>query len=331
MPLDQTLLQAAFAGSESADVQILSVRPLSGGASSDTYFVDAVQGDKALPLIVQRSASDTPLEGAMTKRVQAKLQQKARAAGLPVAEVLLVFEPRHGLGDGYAMDFIPGETLATKYLKHADFEAARAKMAVQAAQALAHLHKCPLTHFADVPLTAATPAGQLATLRQWYLQFDTPIPAFDLAFAWLAQHAPVPGVQSVVHGDFRSGNFIVQPDAGLVAVLDWELAHIGDPLEDLGWMCVNSWRFGIWQKPVGGFAARDDFYAAYEIAFGHSIDRDALYFWELFGTLRWGMSCLQLVHQHLSGAVVSVERAAIGRRVSEVELDILYIMKHGSI
>jgi aminoglycoside phosphotransferase (APT) family kinase protein len=331
MSLDLQALQAACASSGLADIIVSSVRSLSGGAASDTYYVAAIRDGHDLPLIVQRMASDTPMDGAMSKRAQARLQQKARAAGLPVAEVLLVFEPHHGLGDGYMMDFIAGETLPPKYLKAPDFESARAKLGAQTAQALAQLHKCPLTHFADVPLKSATPAEQVATLFDWYRQFKTDSPAFDLAFAWLHHHVPQPVVPCVVHGDFRSGNFIVQPEAGLVAVLDWELAHIGDPLEDLGWICVNSWRFGVWQKPVGGFALRDDFYAAYESAFGHTIDRASLYFWELFGTLRWGMSCLQLVHQHLSGAVVSVERAAIGRRVSEVELDILYMMKHGTI
>ncbi len=324
-------ISAALHRAGHEDIMIKSVRALSGGAASDTFFVEADKAGIAFPLILQRTAGNTRIDGAMPKRVQARLQQKAKAAGLPVADVITILEPADELGDGYLMQYIAGETLAAKYLKAPEFASARDKLGTQTAVALARLHKCPLTHFADVPLTLATPAQQVETLYAWYVKFHTPCPAFDLAFSWLKRHAPLPGVASVVHGDFRSGNLIVQPDVGLAAVLDWELAHIGDPMEDLGWICVNSWRFGHWKNAVGGFADRDAFYGAYETEFGQPVARDHTYFWELFGTLRWGISCLQLVHQHLTGEVLSIERAAIGRRVSEVEIDLLYMMKHGTI
>ena len=73
-----------------------------------------------------------------------------------------------------------------------------------------------------------------------------------------------------MHGDFRHGNLIIGPD-GVRAVLDWELAHLGDPMEDLGWICVNSWRFGEIDKPVGGFGTREELFAGYEAA-GRRVD-----------------------------------------------------------
>lgn len=327
----QEKISAALSRAGHADTSVRSVQALSGGAASNTYLVEATRHSLPWSLILQCAASDVLIDGAMPKRIQARLQQKVKAAGLPVADVVAVLGPPDALGDGYLMEFVAGETLAVKYLKAPEFANARDKLGTQAAQALARLHICPLTHFADVPLKSATPADQVATLFDWYLKFNRASPAFDLAFAWLKRHTPAPAVPAVVHGDFRSGNFIVQPDSGLAAILDWELAHIGDPLEDIGWICVNSWRFGQWEKPVGGFASRDSFYAAYEAANGSAIDRSKTHFWEVFGTLRWGISCLQLVHQHLSGEVVSVERAAIGRRISEVELDLVYMMTHGTI
>ena len=127
-----------------------------------------------------------------------------------------------------------------------------------------------------------------------------------------------------MHGDFRNGNLIVGAD-GLRAVIDWELAHAGDPMEDLGWLCVKSWRFGGAQ-PVGGFGTRADLFAAYERVSGRAIDPDVAQWWEVFGTVRWGVICIVQAMRHLSGAERSVELATIGRRVAEVEHDVMLLL-----
>ncbi|MET1040820.1 MAG: DUF6285 domain-containing protein, partial [Acidimicrobiales bacterium] len=128
----------------------------------------------------------------------------------------------------------------------------------------------------------------------------------------------------VVHGDFRHGNLIVGPE-GLRAVLDWELAHLGDPLEDLGWLCVRAWRFGG-PGPVGGFGEREELYAAYEAAGGRAVDPDVARWWEVLGTLKWGVMCIIQTATHLTGQARSVELAAIGRRVCENEYDLLALI-----
>jgi aminoglycoside phosphotransferase (APT) family kinase protein len=124
-----------------------------------------------------------------------------------------------------------------------------------------------------------------------------------------------------VHGDFRNGNLIVGPE-GVRSVLDWELTHIGDPIEDLGWLCANAWRFGG-ELPVGGFGTYDDLIAGYESASGETVDRAALNWWEAAANLSWGVICIAQANTHRSGAVRSVELAAIGRRVCETEWDLL--------
>ena len=128
----------------------------------------------------------------------------------------------------------------------------------------------------------------------------------------------------MVHGDFRLGNLFGGPE-GLRAVLDWELVHLGDPLEDLGWLCVRAWRFGA-EPRVGGFGTVDDLVAAYEAESGRQVDRDALDWWEVLGTLKWGIICAMQAATHLTGMVRSVELAAIGRRVCEVESDLLELL-----
>jgi aminoglycoside phosphotransferase (APT) family kinase protein len=129
---------------------------------------------------------------------------------------------------------------------------------------------------------------------------------------------------TLVHGDFRHGNLIIGSE-GLRAVLDWELAHLGDPMEDLGWICVNSWRFGEIDKPVGGFGSREELFAGYEEA-GRRVDPDRVKFWEVMGTLRWGVMCCGMMQRFRIGPDHSMERAMIGRRSSETEIDLLRLL-----
>ncbi len=310
---------------------VTRVEQLSGGASSATFAVDAVKADGSLwPLILQCAATGSVPEGGLPRADQARLQQLAFAAGLPVAEVVRVLEPGDRLGEGFIMARLPGEALAPKWLKSADFAPARTVLTRQCAEVLARLHAMPLNAAAGLALPSGSTAQSLERMFANYRRFGVDSPVFDLAFAWLRERVVDRPAGHIVHGDFRSGNLLVAPD-GLVAVLDWELAHLGDGHEDLGWLCCNSWRFGVWDKPVGGFGERDALYATYEAAGGGAVDRDRAHFWEVWGTLKWGIACLQLGDDHVSGRLRSVERAAIGRRVSEVELDLMHMLKFGSV
>ncbi len=312
------------------DATVLAVMPLSGGASSATFAVEAARDGVAWPLIFQRG------EGAegMPKRVQAALQRIAGAHGVPVAGVVAVADAGDGLGDGFVMTRVEGESLAPKWLRSGEFAAARAGLTGQCAAALARLHAVPLAAAAHLPLPGGSARAQNEQLLDHYRGFGVDEPVFDLAFAWARERLPDAPPSVVCHGDFRSGNFIIGPDGddpGLRAVLDWELAHLGDPHADLGWLCVQAWRFGQWRQPVGGFGERAALYAAYEAAGGARVDPVLAHVFEVFGTLKWGVSCLQLADDHVSGRVPSVERAAIGRRVSEVAADLLHLLRYGTI
>jgi hypothetical protein len=164
----------------------------------------------------------------------------------------------------------------------------------------------------------------LELCRQHLTEVGTPTPTMELAFRWLAAHRPPPRPPVIVHGDFRLGNLVVD-EAGLVAVLDWELLHRGDPVEDLGWLCTKAWRFGA-ALPVGGFATREELVAAYQRAGGVAVDLDELRWWEVLGSLKWAVGCMGQGAAHLEGRVRSVELAAIGRRVCEQEWDLLLLL-----
>jgi aminoglycoside phosphotransferase (APT) family kinase protein len=280
-----------------------------GGASRETWSFQ-VDGR---PLVLRRDPDGAPRAGAM--RREAELLRAAARAGVPVPEVVDSDDA------SIVMQRLDGETIARRILRDDVYESARARLVEQCASALARLHNGVAPgDVADLP----EDADPVATLRLILDKFGEPHPALELALLRLdASRAPSVR-RTVVHGDFRLGNWIVGA-AGLAGVLDWELAHIGDPVEDLGWMCVRSWRFGG-QHPVAGIGTRADLLAAYAVAGGGDVDPAALRWWELYGTTRWGVICVQQAAIHLSGAVRSIELAAIGRRVCEVELDVLELL-----
>jgi aminoglycoside phosphotransferase (APT) family kinase protein len=304
-------------------VTLAAVEPLSGGASSATFRLETDAGR----FIFQRSEGDGA--AGLPRAVQAEIQRRAGGLGVPVAPVVAVAEPADGLGDGVVTGFVEGEALAPRWLKLPDYAKARAALLEQCAAALARLHAAPLARWADLPLTGGSGRDLLDGLFVLYRRLGVDVPAFDLAFAWLQPRMADAPATCLVHGDFRSGNFLVDAN-GLAAVLDWELAHRSVPAEDLGWLCVQAWRFGQWRKPVGGFGTREDLIAAYRAA-GGAVDPADLHPWEVFGNLRWGLSCLQLADDHVSGRVPSVERAAIGRRTSEVAADLVHLIAFGDI
>ena len=153
----------------------------------------------------------------------------------------------------------------------------------------------------------------------------SPVPTLELAYRWLEQNHPPERDRALVHGDYRLGNVIVGPD-GLRAILDWELAHVGDPYEDLAWMCTKTWRFGEIERPVGGLGQREPFYRSYEDGAGRRLEREELAYWELLSSARVAVVWIFQVRAYLGGTRPSVEHAAIGRRMAETELDLLELL-----
>jgi aminoglycoside phosphotransferase (APT) family kinase protein len=304
---------------------VMDAARLSGGASQETWTFDIVHPDGNIGAILRRSP---PGYGAAPSRAagldaEATLMQLAHDAGLPSPKVLHVLTPEDALGTGFIMQRIEGETIARKILRDEQFAKARPKLARQLGGVLAGIHGLPAAKLPKLRQVTAT--GEIADLEREYRGFGWPRPVFELALRWLKHHDPGPSrEQTLVHGDFRHGNLIIGPD-GVRAVLDWELAHTGDPMEDLGWICVNSWRFGEIDKPVGGFGSREELFAGYEAA-GRRIDPQRARFWEVMGTLRWGVMCCGMMQRFRSGPDHSMERATIGRRSSETEIDLLRLL-----
>jgi aminoglycoside phosphotransferase (APT) family kinase protein len=285
---------------------------LSGGASRDTWLV-TVGGQR---LILQRQRPGSPRD--LTVEVAAL--QAARAAGVPVPQVI-VSGGADVLGQPFmVLEAIDGETIARKILRDDTFVAARPVLVEQMAQALAAIHQVTVDQVPGLPET-----DQVVQYREALDGFGQPHPAFELALRWLDEHRPATARRTLVHGDFRLGNLMVDAH-GLNAVLDWELTHAGDPVEDLGWLCVRAWRFGG-RQPVAGLGSYQSLLDAYRDASGIEVTIDELRWWEVMGTTKWGIMCILQATTHLQGLTRSHELAAIGRRVCENEHDVFLALE----
>ncbi len=301
-------------------LRVEDLRRLSGGASRETWSCDLVTGDGRIePLILQRErAGAVRTGGGMATEVA--LLRGAADAGVPVPPLVSGGGEEAGLGAPFlVMGRLEGETIPRKLLRDDEYAAARPVLAAQCGAALARIHTIQPSVAPELDQQ-----DQLGYFRTILDGLGEPHPAFELGFRWLEANRPSSERTTVVHGDFRTGNLIVGPE-GLRAVLDWELAHLGDPMEDLGWFCARAWRFGS-EHPAGGFGSYDELIGAYEEASGLTINRGAVRWWEAMATLKWGIMCIIQARTHLSGLSRSVELAAIGRRVCENEYDLLNLL-----
>lgn len=304
-------------------VTVDALRRVSGGASRETWLFDATDAQGVThPLVLRRDPA--PGLGATGRETEFELLRATAAAGVPVPAVAVLLESDDDLGSGFVMARVEGETIPRKILRDEEYAAARGQLAAQCGRIAAAIHATPVETLPPLPVQdAATQLDQWTGILD---AFGEPHPVFELGLRWMRERVPTTtGPPRLVHGDFRNGNLIVGPE-GVRAVLDWELAHLGDPIEDLGWLCARAWRFGV-DRVVGGFGDVDELLDSYAAHAGVRPDLDTLRFWVALATLKWGVICLIQTFSHINGIVRSVELAAIGRRVVENEWDLLRLME----
>jgi len=314
IPLDSALA-TVLTGLWGQPVTVTELHQLAGGASREIWSLRAESAQVQRRLVLTRDPRGASRNRSMTR--EAALLDAAARTGVPVPTLRGQGDGSDGVGSQYLlMDHVEGETIPRRLLRDPAFAAVRTGLAAELGRVLARIHAIPLAELPD--LDGGDPLDQL---RATHDAFDEPRPALELVLRWLAEHRPPPRRPGLVHGDFRNGNLMLGPE-GLRAVLDWELAHLGDPVQDLGWLCVKAWRFGA-PAPVGGFGGRAELLDGYAEVAGWRPTEDELRWWEVYGTVHWAVICRQQAERHLGGTERSVEMAVLGRRICESEHDAL--------
>jgi aminoglycoside phosphotransferase (APT) family kinase protein len=320
-------LESFLTDQTGSPARVVGLRHLTGGASRDTWAVDAEVGGERLALVLRRDMGGVIADDALSREQEFRVLRAAHAGGV------LVPRPRW-LGTDpavvgvpfFLMDRLEGESVGRRVVREPALAEARRRLPRQMAEQVARIHALPLPpdlDFLPRPGPGWSPARTaLERAAEQLARLGEPHPALELAIRWLRPRVPDCAAPTFIHGDFRVGNLMVGPE-GLVGVFDWEFAHVGDPHEDLAWPCVRAWRFGQDRLGLGGVGEPEEFLAAYEAATGRKVDLRAIRFWEMLGNLRWAVGCVAQAHRHLSGQTESLELASLGRRTGEMELELL--------
>ncbi len=302
---------------------------MAGGASRELWSLELSLRGHQLALVLRRDPPGRLGEG--DRSLEARLLRAAAEVGVPVPRVYWCCGDPALLGSPFfLMERVAGEAIPRRLLREERYGAARAGLCAELAGSLARIHRIDPGRPELAELAAAT--SGVGTGREEVLRIGAalrelcvePHPVLALAERWLLERAPAPARRAVVHGDYRLGNVIVGED-GLRAVLDWELCHLGDPVEDLGWLCVRAWRFGNEALPAAGVGTRETLLEAYARAGGAPVDPEALRFWEACGNFKLALVFVRQARVFLDG-LPSVELASLGRRTAEAEEELLRFM-----
>jgi aminoglycoside phosphotransferase (APT) family kinase protein len=330
---------AGVTAPRAAELRVADLRRLAGGSSRETWAFTLERGGEGRvtreALVLRRDPPGRAGEG--DRGLELRVVRAAFEAGVPVPR------PRAGCADPavlgtpfYVMDFVAGEALPRRLLRDPEYAAARERLIPQLAAILARIHRVDpdaaelrgLAPMAEGEYPARAEVEALAAEMRRVA--PEPHPALDLAARWLAERAPRRGRRALVHGDFRLGNVLCDAE-GAVAVLDWELCHVGDPAEDLGWLCTRAWRFGSDHLPAAGLGTREQLLDAYLAAGGSGVDLERLRFYEALGSFKVAVVFLRQCHVHLSGRLRSLELAALGRRTAEAEEELVRLMQEDAL
>jgi aminoglycoside phosphotransferase (APT) family kinase protein len=316
-----------------AEVELKAFERLPGGACQENFRLDLAlpEGDRRMVL---RADAASSLPGSINRRAEFSVINAAADAGVKTPRARWLGEGLTRPGSsGYFLRWAEGEAVGRRIVSSPKLDGVRPQLAGALAQELAKIHSIiPKTHpglFEGVAVEQLDPVTDtLHALRKSLDALPEPRPAMELAMRWLTDHPPAFRGVTLVHGDFRTGNFMVSP-RGLEAVLDWEFSRWSSPDEDLGWLCVRDWRFGRLDQPIGGFSKREPFYEAYEQASGRTLNRRDLLFWEVIGNVRWASGSIHQGERYLSGAQDDIELIAIARRAIEMEFEALRLIERG--
>ena len=307
--------QAALAEILGREVEISEPVLLAGGASKEAWSVDA-DGER---LLVRRAAATVMHHHTLTLAQEYAAIEAAYDAGVKVPKPYGYVADLAGR-EAFAMERLEGDTIGRRIVRKDELAAARARLPVQLAEELAKIHAIPP---ARLPFLPEAGIERMVTELD---EIGEPHPAIELGLWWLRENRPPERARVVNHGDYRIGNVVVD-ERGLVGVLDWEFAHLDDPVRDVAFGMVRAWRFGVPEKRLGGVGDVGPYLERYNELTGFDVRPEELDYWELAGNVAWAIGCLTQAQRHLSGLDRSVELATLGRLGAEVEYEICHLLE----
>jgi aminoglycoside phosphotransferase (APT) family kinase protein len=284
---------------------------LPGGASKEAWAVET-DGQE---LLVRRAAASVIHQGTLTLEHEFEVLRAAHEAGVRVPRPIAYYADLGGR-EAFSMELVYGETIGRRIVRDPP-----SALPLQMAEELAKIHAIPPER---LPFLEATDPVQ--RMRAELDTVDEPHPAIELGLTWVAERLRPDAELVVTHGDWRIGNLVVGQN-GLVSVLDWEFAHLSDPVEDVAWPLVRAWRFGADERRLGGVGEVEPYLERYNALTGRTLTPDELYVWEVFGNVKWAVGCLTQSRRHLNGVDRSVELAVLGRFAAEMEYELLHLIE----
>jgi aminoglycoside phosphotransferase (APT) family kinase protein len=308
------------------NARITKLHLLAGGASKEAWLLDIEQDNQTLELIMRRAGGGAMNLEQLTLEQEFKVLEAAFAAGVTVPKPILYLPDILGR-EAFISERVRGEAVGRRVVNRPEFAAARAELPKRMAEELSKIHTVNVSNLEFLPNSGGgTGAGR--SIARLYAELDSvhePHPTIELALNWLKTHEPPCHGEVLVHGDFRIGNLMISPDS-LVAVLDWEFAHLGDPAEDLAWTLIRAWRFGQDHFHLGGIGELEPYLNHYNQLAKQNITPQTLHYWEIMGNVKWAVAALTQAKRHLDGLERSVELAVLGRLSVEMELEILELL-----
>jgi len=316
------------------DISITGVARIGGGASRETWTVDArwIEGETAVEraLIIRRDPPAGLLESNIA--LEFEIYSALAGSGIPIPRVYWL--ERDGLAlerPFFVMERLPGASDGTgaALATSPDYAGVRPVVARQHAEILAAIHRADINRIPSLDRPPSPGDAALHEVERWErtMRADTlePQPTLELAFSWLKRHLPPPPARlTLVHGDYRTGNFLVDA-TGVTGVLDWEMAHAGDPVEDIGWLCMKSWRLARDHR-IGGICTREEFITAYQSAGGANVDPDALKFWEVFSNVKFAIIFITGTRSIVSGKTADIMLALTAFINPSLEIELLELI-----
>jgi aminoglycoside phosphotransferase (APT) family kinase protein len=318
---------ARMAQAEGATIE--RMERMGGGAIQENWALDVGLSGGPRPgrhALVLRTSAPSGVAVSWGRAEELAILRIAHAAGVAAPEPWGLCDDPTVIGRAfYVMARLPGEARGNRVVRDPDVRARGEALARDLGGQLARLHRLapPVPGLEFMPVPSGSPAAARAVEYRRHLDaLDAAEPALEWALAWLSARAPEPERICLIHGDFRTGNYLV--DRGrLTGILDWEFAAFGDPLEDLGWMLARCWRFGAYDREAGGIGSRESLLAGYEAESGRPLARPLIPYWEVMATVRWAVIALQQAERHHSGAEPSLELALTAHVLPSLELDLL--------